>query len=265
MDEQLAPVIEPPPPPAVPEATGPAVHQPVASYIHTFVVIAIMVGVSILSAKTMEARQQAHDPRGPFPQYLTTMVWLWLLAALCYLGMRARKVKLSELIGGRWKTFDDFLIDLAVAGGFWLAAGLSLAGIKMLFEHGKHTDLGNLSEAAKNIAPLIPHTPREIVFWILLSITAGLCEEFVFRGYLQRQFTALTRNAAAGIALSAAVFAMGHLYQGAQQMFIIGLYGAMFGTLAFFRRSLRPGMMAHAWQDTLSGLALSVLLPHAAK
>lgn len=251
--------------PEPPDADGPSTHKPVASYVHTAVVLVIMVGVSIMSAKTLEARQQANDIRSPFNQYLSTMVWLWLLAGLSYLGMRARKTPLREVIGGRWKRFDDFLIDLAIAGGFWLASALCLAGLKVLLDHGKPTTLDNLPEAAKNLAPLIPHTPREIAFWILLSVTAGLCEEFVFRGYLQRQFTTLTRNAAAGIALSALFFSFGHLYQGVEQMLLIGLYGAMFGTLAFFRKSLRPGMMAHAWQDTLSGLALSVLLPHVTK
>src|SRR5947209_2187974 len=28
----------------------------------------------------------------------------------------------------------------------------------------------------------------EITFWIVLSVTAGICEETVFRSYLQRQF-----------------------------------------------------------------------------
>jgi membrane protease YdiL (CAAX protease family) len=263
MDEPL--VSFPTSPTPAPEATGPTVHKPVASYIHTAVVVIIMVAVSILSAKTMASRQQAQNSNGPFAQYISTMIWLWLLAALSYIGMRANKVKLRDVIGGRWKSFDDLLIDLAIAGGFWLSSALCLAGIKYVIEGGKHTSLQNLPEATKSIAPLIPHTPREIVFWILLSVSAGLCEEFVFRGYLQRQFTALTRNAGLGIALSALFFAMGHLYQGVQQMMIIGIYGAMFGTLAFFRRSLRPGMMAHAWQDILSGLALSILLPHATK
>jgi len=244
---------------------GPSVPTPVASYIHTFIVIVIMVCVSLMSAKTMDARRNIPNPPSPAAQYLTTLAWLWLLSALCYIGMRARKIRLIEVIGGRWKSFDDFLIDIAIAAGFWLTSALCLAGVKFALNHGKATTLNDLPEAAKSIAALIPHTPREIALWIALSITAGLCEEFVFRGYLQRQFTALTRNAAAGIALSAMVFGVGHLYQGAQQVFIIALYGAMFGTLAYFRKSVRPGMMAHAWQDTLSGLALSLLLPHAGK
>ena len=39
-------------------------------------------------------------------------------------------------------------------------------------------------------------------------------------------------------------------------MIVIGIFGAFFGILAHFRKSLRPGMMAHAFQDSLSGIAL---------
>ena len=94
---------------------GSDLHKPVAPYLHTLVVLALMIGVSVLSAKTMEARGQASDPRGPFAQYVSTIVWLWLLAALCYIGMRWKKITLRDVIGGRWFNFDDFLIDLAIA------------------------------------------------------------------------------------------------------------------------------------------------------
>lgn len=260
MDEpNIAPDINPAPlSPAAPSAFA-----PVAPYWHTALVLAIMVSVGILSAKTFELRGQTSE--GPMGQYLSTMLWLWLLSALVYMGLRRRGVPLRDVIGGEWRGFDDLLIDLAIAGGFWLSSAIALAVLKLIFMRGQLANIQTLPEQAKSLAPIIPHTPREMLFWVLLSITAGLCEEFVFRGYLQRQFSALTRNAAAGIALSALFFSVGHLYQGFAQMAFIGLYGAMFGTLAHFRRSLRPGMIAHAWQDTLAGLALGILLPHAAK
>lgn len=245
---------------------GPSVATPVASYIHTLVVVLLMLGVSVMSAKTMEARKLVPDSSGPLQQYVTTFVWLWLLALICYIGMRARKITIREVIGGRWKSVDDFLVDIAIAAGFWLAATLVLVGLKILLDPSllKITP-GSLPPQAKALAPLAPRNVQEIMVWILLSVTAGLCEEFVFRGYLQRQFTALTRNAAAGIALSALVFGVGHLYQGTQQMCIIALYGAMFGALAYFRKSVRPGMIAHAAQDTLSGIALSIAVRLATK
>jgi hypothetical protein len=37
-------------------------------------------------------------------------------------------------------------------------------------------------------------------------------------------------------------------------MLVIAVYGCLFGLLALWRRSLRPGMMTHALQDGLAGL-----------
>jgi uncharacterized protein len=44
-------------------------------------------------------------------------------------------------------------------------------------------------------------------------------------------------------------------------MILIAAYGAMFCLLALQRRSLRAGMMAHAWHDFITGAAL-VLAKH---
>jgi hypothetical protein len=108
---------------------------------------------------------------------------------------------------------------------------------------------------------LAPKGALGFSLWLVLSVSAGICEEFVFRGYLQRQFSALARNAAAGIVLSAIVFSVGHLYEGVVKAGVIGVFGILLGTLAYARRSLAPGMLAHAWHDIFAGLLLYVL-PH---
>jgi uncharacterized protein len=46
--------------------------------------------------------------------------------------------------------------------------------------------------------------------WILVSTSAGICEEFVYRGYLQQQFAALTRSATGGLVLQAIAFGVSH-------------------------------------------------------
>jgi len=51
---------------------------------------------------------------------------------------------------------------------------------------------------------MMPQTPSEVILWILLSLTAGFCE--VYRGYLQRQFSALTHSFVGGIGLQAIAF-----------------------------------------------------------
>jgi membrane protease YdiL (CAAX protease family) len=120
--------------------------------------------------------------------------------------------------------------------GFWIVA----AGLLWIF--GWLLRIAALGRNA--IASMLPHRGIELTFWIALSVTAGICEETIFRGYLQRQFMALTKSAPAGILLSAAIFGAAHAYQGFRMTILIALYGAMFGILAYWRGSVRPGMIA---------------------
>jgi hypothetical protein len=112
---------------------------------------------------------------------------------------------------------------------------------------------------ARNMQFIYPHGGAEITVWLALSVTAGICEETIFRGYLQRQFMALTGSAPAGILLSAAAFGAAHAYQGFRMVIWIGLLGAMLGILAYWRGSVRPGMIVHAWQDSLGGVLGSLM------
>jgi membrane protease YdiL (CAAX protease family) len=113
-----------------------------------------------------------------------------------------------------------------------------------------------MAEAARRLAP---QSLFESILWIALSVTAGICEETIFRGYLQRQFVAWTRSAPAGVLLSAVLFGAGHVYQGAKATVVIGVYGLMFGILAEVRQNLRPGIMTHAWHDAITGLLVRFL------
>jgi hypothetical protein len=62
--------------------------------------------------------------------------------------------------------------------------------------------------------------------------------------------------------LAIAVVALGfgamHAYQGWKMAVSIGFLGLMLGILAHWRGTVRPGMIAHAWQDTLAGLLISL-------
>jgi hypothetical protein len=64
----------------------------------------------------------------------------------------------------------------------------------------------------------------------------------------------LTGSKWAAVCLQAVLFGVGHGYQGVQATAKIALFGALFGALAIWRGSLRPGIMAHAFGDILSGI-----------
>jgi hypothetical protein len=189
------------------------------------------------------------------PQYLWTMAWEWLLTGFVYLGVRKR-TKLRELIGGRWTNAEDVLTDLVIASAFWIIAVAILgAGAKIMrLDEGVKFD-----SMRRQLGFLIPGTTLELLIWFCVSTTAGICEEIIFRGYLQRQFAGITRSMLAGVLISAAIFGAAHGYEGGPRMILIGIYGLMFGLLAWWRKSLRPGMIAHAWHDAISGAVLHLL------
>jgi membrane protease YdiL (CAAX protease family) len=118
---------------------------------------------------------------------------------------------------------------------------------------GSHIDPQRIGDVTQKLAP---GSAIELLLFLLLSLSAGICEELVFRGYLQQQFTRVSHRTWIGIASSAVVFGCAHGYEGLAGILLIAAYGAMFGVLAQFRRGLRTGMIAHAWHDSLSGVAL---------
>jgi membrane protease YdiL (CAAX protease family) len=218
---------------------------------HTGTVVFVLLGASLGGARGLHAL----SGHSKVPQYLWTMSWEWLLAGFVYLGIRKR-VRLRELIGGRWDNFEALLVDLVVAAGFWLVA-IAVLGLGATLLHLNQGD--KLESMRRQIGFLVPGTTLELLVWICLSMTAGICEEIIFRGYLQRQFAVLSRSLLAGVVLSAVVFGAAHGYEGGPRMILIGIYGLMFGLLAWWRKSLRPGMIAHAWHDAFSGAVLHLL------
>lgn len=226
----------------------------VAPLWHTAALIALIVAYSYFgSSGGVSAPTQAVPRKVLILQYVVTMAFEGFLLFLVWLGIRMKGVRLRELIGGRWKSPEDFLIDVGIAIGFWVIAVLILAGIGYLLGLTSPSQ----QKAVKQLADLIaPQDAVTIVMWIALSSIAGFVEEIVFRGYFQRQLIIITNSTVAGVVLSALVFGGGHGYEGVRRMVLIVVYGVMFGLLALWRKSLRPGMIAHGWHDAFEGIAL---------
>ena len=104
----------------------------------------------------------------------------------------------------------------------------------------------------KNVARRAPHSRVELASWLGLSLTAGICEEFIFRGYLIRVF-----QPALGVWLAAAasliVFAAAHAYQGAKGVVAVGAVGTLFTLIVLVFGSLVPAMAVHTLVDAGEG------------
>jgi uncharacterized protein len=230
----------------------------IAPWWHTVLMVVLILGLSLAGVRQVRnlGNQQIHLASN----YMLTIAYEWVLAGLALWGIWMRKVPLRQLLGERRPGAHALLVDIGVALSFWAGSlvVLGLLGEVLVKVSGSHIDPQKIGDVTQKLAPI---SGWDMLLFLMLSISAGFCEELVFRGYLQQQFSALGRSTAAGVTISALVFGGAHGYEGIAGVMLIAAYGAMFGVLALKRRSLRTGMIAHGWHDAVSGAAL-VLLRH---
>jgi membrane protease YdiL (CAAX protease family) len=222
----------------------PVPYPQVARPVHTVIVLAALaVGVLWSYILADQMRVSINPDRMQF--YLHGLIFEWLVFALVVEGVRRSGTPVVMVLGNRWHSAYQVLRDIGIAAAFWTIS------IFLLVIFGR---LLHITALGRNIRFVYPQGRVELIVWMALSITAGICEETIFRGYLQRQFIAMTKSVPAGIFISAVAFGAGHAYQGFRRALLLGLYGAGFGILAHWRKNVRPGMMAHSWQDLLAGV-----------
>jgi len=182
------------------------------------------------------------DPR--LSSYLTVLVVEWLPVLLIWRALRSRGMPLATLIGDRWPNALAFLRDLGLGAALLVVAALVIDPLGSLL--GAKALEGTLTR-------LIPQTPLQLAVFLVMALSAGFCEELIFRGYLMRQFSAWTGSRTAGLLLQGIVFGLAHAYY-RWVMVAITVLAWLLGLLARWRRSLLPGMLFHAVQDSLGGV-----------
>lgn len=261
------------------EPQEPAAPSAIAPAWHTLVLVAAIVALSIYNAPRLTA---AHGALNRLHTYGASAAMEVVLLAWVLLGLRLKKTPLRALLGSFRFSFRAVAADLGIAVRFWIGA-LVVLGMLNAAWLGAEAALARRTAAAPSIqqtrpdgqalpidssrllaarglAELAPANGKEIAAWTLLCLLVGFIEETVFRGYLQCQFIGWARGRAwLGVLGSALVFGGAHAYQGAHSMALLAVFGALFGVLALYRRSLRAGMFAHAWQDWIAGLTLALL------
>lgn len=100
--------------------------------------------------------------------------------------------------------------------------------------------------------PLLPHTAGEQRGFRLLSITAGICEEVLFRGFVL-WYVCVWTGPALAVAISSVLFGAAHLYLDGRSALRAGIVGAVMAVLVLASGSLWPAMILHAAIDLNSG------------
>ncbi|MBV8363957.1 MAG: CPBP family intramembrane metalloprotease [Candidatus Eremiobacteraeota bacterium] len=99
---------------------------------------------------------------------------------------------------------------------------------------------------------MMPVTRAHLRWWVAVSITAGVSEELLVRGFLVALLTHFTGLAAAVI-IAAVLFGIGHAYQELKNAVPTGLYGLALNIVVLISGSLLPAMAIHIMQDFFSG------------
>jgi membrane protease YdiL (CAAX protease family) len=109
------------------------------------------------------------------------------------------------------------------------------------------------------LAMLCPHDAEEHRWFVAVSVTAGVCEELLFRGFLVWTLAPWCGVFGAA-AISVVLFGFAHAYLGVSGCVRATLLGAVFGALALLTRSILPCMALHAIVDLGSGAVAYALL-----
>lgn len=101
------------------------------------------------------------------------------------------------------------------------------------------------------IALLIPEDAFGRVLWVMVSFTAGFCEETAFRGYLMTRLRLVGKfpRWLIPVVVSSVVFGACHAYQGLPGFILLLIYGLMIAILYIRTESLWPCIIAHSIQD----------------
>jgi len=170
---------------------------------------------------------------------IATVLFQWTIFLGLYVSTYFERTGLAGLGLGRIR-----LVDFAWAGAFFLSAWLLLTGLAWVL-----AQIG--LPMPGEIGLLVPSDPSGRVVWVIVSFTAGFCEEVAFRGYLMTRLRILGRfrSWVVPVLVSSIAFGACHAYQGWPGFILITVYGVLFALLYIRTGSLWPCIIAHTFQD----------------
>jgi uncharacterized protein len=180
--------------------------------------------------------------------YASTIAFQWVAAGI--VGWRA------------WaRGFTTAQLGLVVYSGSKVAvAGVLGAGILGALHWLNLRRMGRLPTKTRGMLQalaerILPQSPVEILPFLALAVTAGLCEEFLYRGFALAAFDRAGLPVWSAVLLSSALFGLAHLYQGRGGLAGTMILGTLFAAARIRYDSLIPVMFWHVAVDVVAGVA----------
>ncbi|MEE9269763.1 MAG: type II CAAX endopeptidase family protein [Candidatus Krumholzibacteria bacterium] len=226
-------------------------------HVMTLILVVALPIHAVLEHRRLQRKVSAGVPGARAQTYYLTLVVEWILVAA---------VLAFWLPGGR--NLADLGLGFDVTLGWWIGAGATIVviavSIYQTFSTIRNSEaLAKMREQVEPFRALLPHSTKEGQLFNAVSVTAGICEEFLYRGFLIAYFGAFV-DIWLAVALSSIAFGVGHMYQGKVGILKTGVIGLALAGLYVLTGSLWAPMVLHAFVDVNSGFVGRKAMSHAA-
>jgi membrane protease YdiL (CAAX protease family) len=180
--------------------------------------------------------------------YASTIAFQWLVTAVVAWRAFAHGYTLEELGLGARKGARIWIVAIVGATTLGFLHAVNLRRMGRLPEKSR----GFVQALAKRI---LPQSTLETLPYFALAVTAGVCEEFIYRGFTMAALARAGLPTWSVVLLSSVFFGLAHLYQGRSGIVGTLIIGAIFGTGRIAYDALAPIMLWHITVDAVAGIA----------
>jgi membrane protease YdiL (CAAX protease family) len=209
-------------------------------------IVALVPVLGVFHFRRMVRKIAAGGGKARVRAYRTTIVTQWgVVAAVGAFWMAS---------GREWGSLG---FRVSSTAGFWLGLGFAAAVIGLLLAQWRAVSRDNQNReryqaAIEPLKALVPHNRSELTTFSGLSVTAGVCEEMVYRGYLIWYLGHAMGLGWAALG-SSVLFVLGHAYQGVSGFLKTGAVGLVMAGLYLLTGSILVPIVLHAALDVIQG------------
>ena len=185
-----------------------------------------------------------HNPAYRVVDYKQTILIFWLLT----FGILGNNFFSSDYEISLGLSFEPGIASLIIS---FLITGV----IVYLFSQLKADEESApaLQEKMQDIYHYLPKSQGELRWFTGLSVSAGICEEIIFRGFLWGALSQFV-NIWIAVVVVNIIFALTHIGSGKQNLISSFVLGLVFSGIYYISGSLWPAIILHAALDIYSGI-----------
>ena len=204
------------------------------------------VRAALFGYRRLAAAEPADVPR--------VRLWLYRQGIAIQWALTAATVALWAWQGRPWSWLG--VVPQLTWGLLGVLAGLAIVVVYVLIHRGRALDddeaLARLRLQMRNLERMMPRSDDEMRWFKRLAVTAGICEELLYRGYLI-WYLGHRLALVPAVVIAALIFGLGHAYQGLRGILLTTLVGLFMSAIYLLSGSLFACMMFHALMDLHAG------------